>query len=531
MDTTQTEKGNIDSSEANHKTVRTIRGIKWVFVVAAILSSVFLFALDNSIVADVQPKIIEAFPGSIDKLPWISVAFALGAASTTLVWATLFTTFDAKYNYLIAVFLFEVGSAICGAANMMNVLIFGRVLAGLGGAGAYVGVLTLLTALTEAQERPLYIASTGMVWGLGSVLGPIFGGLFGDSPATWRWCFYINLVVAAVFCPAYFLFLPRVDPQPHRSMNERFHELDYAGIFLIIAAFALGITGLSFGGSLFAWNSATIVAPLVISFVLIILFGVQQTLSLFTTPDRRLFPVHFLKSRTMILMFIESAASGAGIFIPVYFIPLFYQFAEGTTALSAAVRLLPFLCLLVFFSLLNGAILSKDGHYAPWYVGATALIVIGSSLMYTVNETTSTAAIYGYSSIIGIGAGCTFQAGFIVAQAAAPRSEMSLAVAYINLAQISGLVIVLTLANTIFLNVAQENIAAVLPTADSATIQLALSGTASSFLQTLSPAVQAQVLHAIISAISKTYILAIAGGALGLVCALAMKWERLVLEV
>lgn len=57
-----------------------------MLLVAALLSSAFLFALDNSIVADVQPKIVEAFPGSIDKLPWLSVAFALGGASTTLVW-------------------------------------------------------------------------------------------------------------------------------------------------------------------------------------------------------------------------------------------------------------------------------------------------------------------------------------------------------------------------------------------------------------------------------------------------------------
>lgn len=74
-------------------------------------------------------------------------------------------------SYLIAAILFEIGSALCGSANLMDVLIFGRALAGLGGAGLYLGVLTLLSALTTASERPLYIASTGLVWGFGSVLG------------------------------------------------------------------------------------------------------------------------------------------------------------------------------------------------------------------------------------------------------------------------------------------------------------------------------------------------------------------------
>ena len=68
------------------KVERSIKGIKWVLFVLAILSSAFLFALDNSIVADIQPQIISTFVGSVDKLPWLSVAFALGAASTTLVW-------------------------------------------------------------------------------------------------------------------------------------------------------------------------------------------------------------------------------------------------------------------------------------------------------------------------------------------------------------------------------------------------------------------------------------------------------------
>lgn len=54
-------------------------------VVTAILSSVFLFALDQTIVADVQPNIIAEF-GSIDKLPWLSVSFLLGNASTNLFW-------------------------------------------------------------------------------------------------------------------------------------------------------------------------------------------------------------------------------------------------------------------------------------------------------------------------------------------------------------------------------------------------------------------------------------------------------------
>jgi Na+/melibiose symporter-like transporter len=168
-----------------------------------------------------------------------------------------------------------------------------------------------------------------------------------------------------------------------------------------------------------------IITLLCLSGVLFILFGIQQSFCLLTNFEHRLLPVQYFKSRTLVLLFVESAAGGAPIFIPVYFIPLFFQFTKGDGALDAAVRLLPFVFFLVFFSLANGAIMGKEGHYAPWYLGASVFIIIGSALMYTVDENTSTAQIYGYSIVLATGAGCIVQIGFIVAQAVVPRSEMA----------------------------------------------------------------------------------------------------------
>ncbi len=87
----------------------------------------------------------------------------------TRIRGKIYAQFDAKILYLISVFLFEAGSAICGAANKMDVLIFGRALCGLGGVGMYCGVLTLLSVTTTPHERPTYIGFTGITWGLGTV--------------------------------------------------------------------------------------------------------------------------------------------------------------------------------------------------------------------------------------------------------------------------------------------------------------------------------------------------------------------------
>lgn len=70
--------------------------------------------------------------------------------------------FNAKWTYILCVLLFELGSAICGAAPSMDALIIGRAICGVAGSGMYVGVMTLLAATTTIHERPMYISSTGL---------------------------------------------------------------------------------------------------------------------------------------------------------------------------------------------------------------------------------------------------------------------------------------------------------------------------------------------------------------------------------
>jgi MFS family permease len=90
--------------------------------------------------------------------------------------------FNAKWTYILCVVLFELGSIICGAVPSMDALIVGRAIYGITGSGMYVGVRTLLAVTTTIHERPMYISSTGLTWGLGTVLRPVTGGGFSDSP-------------------------------------------------------------------------------------------------------------------------------------------------------------------------------------------------------------------------------------------------------------------------------------------------------------------------------------------------------------
>ncbi|KAN0098976.1 MFS general substrate transporter [Hyaloscypha variabilis] len=505
---------------------RDISGWKWAVVVGAILSSTFLFALDNTIVADVQPVIVTHFH-DVGKLSWLSVAFLIGAAATNLVWGKIFGQFNAKWTYIFCVTLFEAGSALCGGAPSIDALIVGRAICGVGGSGMYVGVMTLLAATTTIHERPMYVGGTGLTWGLGTVLGPIIGGAFTDSSAGWRWAFYINLCIGAVCAPVYIFMLPNKDPRPGVSLRDRAREMDYLGALLTVGAFVSGVMAVSFGGITYPWNSGKIIGLFCCSGVLFILLGLQQVYTVLTTTSRRIFPIEFFKSRTILILFCMTAAGGTAVFIPIYMIPIFFQFTRNDSALEAGVRLLPLIFLMIFTIITNGAVMSAYGVYMPWYTTGGIFTVIGGALMYTVDTSSSISRVYGYSVIIGLGTGMFAQASFSVAQAIVEPHLIASAVGFITCAQVSGVTIALAIANSVFLNKSQTGIEAILPGVPVAEIQAAIAGAGSQFVDSLSATVKLEVLEAIVSAMSKTYILVITAGSLVVVLSAFMKRERL----
>lgn len=94
-----------------------------------------------------------------------------------LPWTKVYGVFNAKYVYIFNILLFEVGSAVCGAAPNMTALILGRVIAGVGGSGMYSGTLSFVAMLTTIEERPIYMAGSTVIWGIGSVLGPVVSSI------------------------------------------------------------------------------------------------------------------------------------------------------------------------------------------------------------------------------------------------------------------------------------------------------------------------------------------------------------------
>lgn len=342
-----------------------------------------------------------------------------------------------------------------------------------------------------------------------------------------RYAFYINLFIGALCAPVYFWLLPSFDPRPGVSIKDRAREMDWVGAVLVMGAFTSGVMAISFGGIQYEWKSGRIIGLFVCSGVLFTLLAAQQVYTIFTTTSRRIFPVEFFHSRTMLILFAMTSAGGTAIFVPIYIIPVFFQFTRGDSALDAGVRLLPYIGLMIFAVVLNGAVLSKFGLYMPWYTAGGIFVLVGGALMNTIDTTTSVAQVYGYSILVGFGDGLFAQASFSVAQAINDPSMAASAIGFITCAQVTGVTIALAIANSIFLNGSQDRIAAILPDAPRSTIESAIAGSGGQFVKTLPLEVQRKVLEALVEAQSETYVLVIVAGALVLVLSAFMKREKL----
>ncbi|OCK74764.1 MFS drug efflux transporter [Lepidopterella palustris CBS 459.81] len=498
----------------------------WALTVLAILSTVFLFALDNTITANVIPPIIKRF-GHSDKLPWLSVAFMMGGLSVVFPFGRLYGLFDAKKLYIAMVTLFLTGSALCGGAPNINAFIVGRTIAGCGGIGMYLGVMTLLSVNTTPTERPLYLGLVGLVYGIGNVIGPLIGGAFADSKATWRWGFYLNLCIIGLLSPVYFFLIPSFKPQKGRSIASRLADIDFAGTALSIGALLCLIMGINFGGTLYAWSSGQIIALFVVSGVLFLLFAVQQYFTFLTTESARLFPVVFLKDKEALLLFVLTATFNTSGFIPIYWIPTYFQFTRGDGPLNSAVRLLPLIVFITFLVMVNGGVLSKGGYYMPWFLVGSIIILPAGVLFSRINLATTTAAIYGYEVLLGFGAGMGMQAGFAVIQAITKPELMTHGLGFIMIAQLLSVSLALSISGAVFVNEALSGLQKLLVSQPRDELLRALQGLSGDLLATLTEQQRDATLAIIIESLSKVFILVYVAAALGILSAACLRRAKM----
>lgn len=164
------------------------RGIRMVFLTLSLILSLLLAALDGTILATAIPAITTEF-GSIANIAWYGTAYSITNGAFKLVWGRAYQSFRIKRVFFLAVVLFETGNVICGAAKSGEILILGRIVAGLGGGGIMTGTFIIISLSVNDQYRAAYMGVVSVTFGIASVAGPLLGGGLTDTVG-WRWCFW-----------------------------------------------------------------------------------------------------------------------------------------------------------------------------------------------------------------------------------------------------------------------------------------------------------------------------------------------------
>jgi MFS family permease len=204
------------------------------------------------IISTAVPRITDDFH-SVTDIGWYGSAYLLTNCAFQLLYGKLYTFFSVRFVFLTAIFLFEVGSAICGAAPSSVVFIVGRAIAGLGCAGIMSGAIMVIVYAVPLHKRPLYQGLFGAVFGIASVVGPLIGGAFTSSYLTWRWCFYINLPFGGAAMLFIFLLLKVPDRDTTKlPLMKKLAQLDALGTGVLIPGTVCLLLALQWGGLTYA---------------------------------------------------------------------------------------------------------------------------------------------------------------------------------------------------------------------------------------------------------------------------------------
>ena len=379
---------------------------------SGLLLGMFVAILSSTVVSTALPEIIADLGGSQSSYTWVVTSTLLALTVSTPVWGKLADLFDRKLLVQTGLAIYVGGSLLAGLSQSTSMLIGFRVVQGIGVGGLTALVQVILADLVSPRERGRYAGYLGAVFGVGTVIGPLLGGIVTDSFG-WRWCFYIGVP----FAIAAFVVLQRTLHLPRKGRRDV--SIDYLGATLIAGGVASLLIWVSLAGQQFDWGSwqtARLVA-----------LGVALCTGAVWVERRvrePLVPLRLFADREVVLAVIASIAVGIAMFGTTVFLTQYMQIARDKSPTESGLLTIPMVAALFASSMIVGRLVTRTGRYKGFMVLGASLLTVGLALMGTIDETTNLAEIGVFMAIVGAGVGMVMQNLVLVVQNSVRREDM-----------------------------------------------------------------------------------------------------------
>lgn len=400
----------------------------------SVMASLFLVALDQTIIATALGKIVEEY-NAFSSLSLIVTAYLLTTTVTVPIAGKLSDLFGRRNVLLTGVAVFAIGSLLSGIAGSIEQLVWFRALQGIGGGIITANAFTIVGDLFVPRERGKWQGLIGAVFGLSSVVGPLLGGWLTDGQnvfgltTDWRWTFYINVPIAIVAFGLIAYFSPSF-----KHMKRP--KIDYFGAALLTVVLAGVVLAVDNTESIFADVLATFSLSLT---GLRIIMGtiIAAALAAFVWRESRveepILPLGFFKNHNFVVVMGIASLFGAGFMGSILYLTQFNQQVFGASPTESGLMLLPMVGGLMLSSIGSGQIISRIGRYKIFMqVG----IVLATGMVALLSTLTPEAS-YAYEAIIiavlGFGLGMVMPVMNIAIQNEFKQAQLGVATSSVQL--------------------------------------------------------------------------------------------------